>query len=171
MKIGEAAKAKLEEITSYPLLKFVGTPLSGDVKTVPTWETAARECKSDNWQRCCIMGRNVLQRLTEQRAWDRSDRWDEYVEAIRPRIVSCVEDLRSVVTAPVSIFEKVRHNIAWNLLFICLEAEYSDVVEPIFFIPYVDKWYQCGHFPCGWNGLPFPDGWDGIIRGGNVIVF
>jgi hypothetical protein len=32
MEIGEAAKAKLEEITSYPLLKFVGTPLSGDVK-------------------------------------------------------------------------------------------------------------------------------------------
>jgi hypothetical protein len=44
MEIGAAAKSRIEEITSYPLLKFVGTPLSGDITSVNTWDAAVREC-------------------------------------------------------------------------------------------------------------------------------
>lgn len=40
-----------------------------------------------------------------------------------------------------------------------------------FYGPLIDPWYERGHFPCGWTGEEFPNGWDGSIPKGEVIVF
>ncbi|HEV2329128.1 MAG TPA: hypothetical protein VGY56_10110 [Verrucomicrobiae bacterium] len=65
----------------------------------------------------------------------------------------------------------VRDGISWDLLFICLEVHYQDIVKPIFYLPYLDPWYAAGHYPCGWDGDEFPERWDGVLRGGQLIVF
>jgi hypothetical protein len=171
MEIGEAAKAKLEEVTSYPLLEFVGTPLSGEVTSVNTWDAAVRECTSEEWESCCLMGRNALLRMLEQRCWDRAAKWNDLVDEIQPRIDARVDRLITELPIAARTFTQIKSDLTWNLAFICLEEEHKDIVRPLFFIPYLDNWFKLGHFPCGWDGPPFEDDWDGIIRSGRTIVF
>jgi hypothetical protein len=47
--------------------------------------------------------------------------------------------------------------VQWDLLHLCMEAEYADVYPPGFFASHA-YWYIKGHFPCGWRGGEFPNG-------------
>ena len=67
--------------------------------------------------------------------------------------------------------KSVKAKISWDLMFICFEEEYRDLVVPLFYIPYLDVWYNAGHFPCGIVGKKLPDDWDGRITDGQLIVF
>jgi hypothetical protein len=46
--------------------------------------------------------------------------------------------------------------VDWDILHVCMEAEYADVYPPGFFASQA-FWYVQGHFPCGWEG-EFPAG-------------
>ena len=46
--------------------------------------------------------------------------------------------------------------VDWDILHLCMEAEYADVYPPGFFASQA-FWYVKGHFPCGWKG-EFPKG-------------
>jgi hypothetical protein len=46
--------------------------------------------------------------------------------------------------------------VQWDVLHLCMEAEYADVF-PTGFYAAQGYWYTCGHFPCGWQGA-FPKG-------------
>jgi hypothetical protein len=46
--------------------------------------------------------------------------------------------------------------VRWDILHVCMEAEYADVSPPGFFASQA-YWYVQVHFPCGWTGS-FPDG-------------
>ena len=162
---------KLNELLKYPYFQHVGNLLPDHVKAVATWEIAADQCRSINWQRNCVMARNTLQHFVEVRNWPRSEQWNQLVDTLRSRIESFVEELRPRPAESSSVFELIRHNLVWCLLGICFKQEYSDVVKPLFFIPYVEEWYRSGHFPCGWDGTPLPDAWNGVMPQGRLIVF
>jgi hypothetical protein len=51
----------------------------------------------------------------------------------------------------------VRDAVRSDLMLICLETHYQDIVKPVFHTPYLDIWYAAGHFPCGWDGDEFPE--------------
>ena len=79
--------------------------------------------------------------------------------------------------------KNIKDSVSWDIMGLCLEIEYSDIVNPIFFIPHLDPWYASGHFPCGWDGDEFAhdfesgdetirfDGWRDLSRHGRLIVF
>jgi hypothetical protein len=46
--------------------------------------------------------------------------------------------------------------VQWDVLHLCMEAEYADVYPPGFFASQA-YWYVAGRFPCGWEGK-FPAG-------------
>ena len=46
--------------------------------------------------------------------------------------------------------------VQWDILHVCVEAEYADTYEPGFYASQA-YWYVNGHFPCGWEGQ-FPAG-------------
>jgi hypothetical protein len=46
--------------------------------------------------------------------------------------------------------------VQWDILRLCMEAEYADVFPPGFYASQA-YWYMQGHFPCGWEG-EFPQG-------------
>jgi hypothetical protein len=46
--------------------------------------------------------------------------------------------------------------VDWDILNLCMEAEYADVYPPGFYASQA-YWYLKGHFPCGWQGA-FPKG-------------
>ncbi len=164
-------KLKLDSIFSYPFFRTVGRPLPSHVSHVDNWQAAAKSCSSKKWNACHLMARNTLQRLVEKNGRERIQDWNMVIKEIRPIIHTFVDKL--IAGLPVTDKSKfdLKHDLSWDFMFICLEYEYRDVVEPLFFIPVVDPWYAAGHFPCGWDGDEFPDGWDGVVQGGQLIVF
>lgn len=164
-------QTKLDAILNYPFFQQCGTDLPNNVTRVRNWEDAVRECTSQKWENCRLMARNVLQHFTEGRAWERSQEWNDIVKELRPLIDSFVTGLLSKTSGPKELLGKLRSDIRWDILFICLEHEYIDVVQPVFYLPYIDRWYAAGHLPCGWDGEEFPEPWDGVIRNGRLMVF
>ena len=165
-------QSKLESIFRYPFFQSAGEPLPTSVTRLANWPAAAKMCGSRKWEVCQLMARNTLQRFTEQRAWARGQEWNPLADELRPLILSFVDTLiLAKVPVPERALKKVRDAVTWDIMLICFEHEYRDVVEPFFYIPLVDPWYAAGHLPCGWDGDEFPNGWDGVIRGGQLMVF
>lgn len=52
--------------------------------------------------------------------------------------------------------------VDWDILHLCMEAEYAEVYPPGFYASQA-YWYMQGHFPCGWQG-PFP-------KGGKLVIY
>jgi hypothetical protein len=117
------------------------------------------------------MARNALQRFTEKELWHRTEEWNPLAEELRLLIGSFVESLLSKNLIPDIFVDLTRHHLCWDIMLICFELEYRDMVDPFFSLPLLDPWYAAGHFPCGWDGKEFPAGWDGKIREGKLIVF
>jgi hypothetical protein len=173
-------KAKLDSILTYPFFSAVGQPLPSAVSSVNTWPKAAKTCGFVKWSNSQLQAGNALHarivsRYPEDRDrhyfWHRSQEWNPLCQELRPVIVSFVRSLVRELPLNDNDRKKVSDNINWDLLSICLEAHYQDIVKPIFYIPYLEPWYAAGHFPCGWDGDEFPEEWDGVIRGGQLIVF
>lgn len=172
-----AVKAKLNSILKYPFFSSVGQPLPPTLSRVNTWESAAKTCGFLKWRNNKLMARNALQdgitsQFPKPGMWERLQEWNALVDELRPPIIEpFVETLLPKVPLNDSNLEKVRDAVRSDLMLICLETHYQDIVKPIFHIPHLDPWYAAGHFPCGWDGDEFPDAWDGVIRGGQLMVF
>jgi hypothetical protein len=41
-------------------------------------------------------------------------------------------------------------SVRWDIIHLCMEAEYADLYPPGFFAA-KGYWYVAGHFPCGWH--------------------
>jgi hypothetical protein len=164
-------RAKFDSVLSYPFFQACARPLEGDVVRVGSWPVALKEANSRIWENCRLMARTALFNFVQLRNWERTTEWDPIADEMRPQIVSFVESLLPLSSVPPDLHPKIRHELSWDIMLICFEYHYRDVVEPIFHLPYLDAWYATGHFPCGWDGEEFPEGWDGVIRGGRLMVF
>lgn|ERR1039458_3726145 len=173
-------KSKLDEVFSYPFFQSVGKPLPASVTSMSSWSAAAKMCRSHKWETCQLMARNTLQGKIEARYpedtvnhsfWHRSEEWNPIVKELRPLVHSFVDGLLPKFPLQDKALKNVRDAVSWDIMLICLEQEYRDLVKPFFYIPFVEPWYAAGHFPCGWDGDEFPDAWDGVIRDGQLMVF
>lgn len=162
---------KLDAIFGYPFFRSCGERLPKEVTAVDGWQVAVKTCNTRKWENCRLMARNALQRFTAQRAWERSEEWNPLADELRPLIDAFVDDLLPKTCVPEQLAGKIRNDVRWDIMLICFEHEYCDVVEPIFYVPYLEPWYAAGHFPCGWDGQEFPAHWDGVIREGRLVVF
>ena len=163
--------SKLATIFAYPFFSSVGEPLPPSVSQINTWTKAVKECNSNKWENCRLMAGNTLQRFVEQRRWERTRDWNPVTDELRPPIISFVTTLLEAKKIPPEIANKIRHKLSWDIMGICLEYEFRDVVPPFFYVPLLDPWYAKGHFPCGWNGEEFPERWNGYMGDGKLIVF
>ncbi len=169
-------KAKLDSILRYPFLGAAGRPLPANVSKVDTWLSAANTCGFIKWKNSQLQARNALQRgITDQfpklGMWERLQEWNPLVDELDSLIDPFVEDLMLRIPLKGKGLKNVNDSIRWDLGLICLETYYQDIVKPIFYVPCLEPWYAAGHFPCGWDGDEFPEQWDGVMRGGQLIVF
>ena len=63
-------------------------------------------------------------------------------------IISFVDELLPKTSVPHELIEKVEPTLTWDIMLVCFEEEYRDLVQSLFFIPYLEPWYAAGHFPC-----------------------
>jgi hypothetical protein len=162
---------ELERVLGYPFFECVGQALPSTVTPVTTWAAAMKHRNSQKWENCRLMARNALDGLVEQKSWERSQEWNPLVTEIRPTINAFVERVLPKWSVPKDFHSKLKDGLCWDILAMCLEQHYRDLIEPPFYIAYLQPWYASGHFPCGWDGPEFPAGWDGVVRRGRLIVF
>jgi hypothetical protein len=181
-------KQKLDQIFSYPFFESVGKSLPTTVSSVKNWTQAAKSCGFLKWRNNTLMARNALQNAIEKQypkpgMWERSEEWNPLGQELRPTIHAFIDNLLSKIAVKDKELKNIKNSISWDIMFMCLEIEFSDIVNPIFSIPYLDPWYASGHFPCGWDGDEFAhdfetgdetiffDGWRDLSRHGKLIVF
>jgi hypothetical protein len=173
-------KAKLDSILKYPFFSAVGQTLPSNVSKVQDWYQAVRKCSLLKWDNSQLQVRNTLQGRIEDRFpedtvnhyfWHRLQEWNPLVRELDSILNRFVDGLRIKIPLTGENFIYVRNTVRRDLVFICLETNFQDIVKPVFFLPCLDPWYAAGHFPCGWDGDTFPAQWDGVIRGGQLLVF
>jgi hypothetical protein len=157
----------------------VGQPLPPNVSKVQDWYQAARKCSLSKWDNCQLQATNALKgrieaRFPEDRVknhfWHRLQEWNPLVKELDSILNRFVDSSRVKISLKNENFINVRNTVRWDLVSICLETNFQDIVEPVFFLPYLDPWYAAGHFPCGWDGDEFPEQWDGVAQG-KLIVY
>ncbi len=166
-----AVKHKLEQIFRYPFFSSVGRSLPNSVTTVDTWTKAIKQCNMPKWESSRLRARNALQIAVNKASWDRTQEWNPLAKELSPAIDDYVDSMLLKSSLNEVERKSVKAKISWDLMFICFEEEYRDLVVPLFYIPYLDVWYNAGHFPCGIVGKKLPDDWDGRITDGQLIVF
>lgn len=167
----ESVRIKLESVLKYPFFRDNGKALPPSVLAVTGWKRAVASHDSRKWSDACLAARNVLFDFVQVHAWARGQEWGPLANELRPIIVSFVDDLLKRTQIPAELTKHVHSRLSWDIMLICFEEEYKDVIAPFFYIPLLDPWYSSGHLPCGWTGYEFPERWDGVIRGGQLMVF
>jgi hypothetical protein len=145
-------RQKLDELAGYPWFETVGEPVAGDVLPVNSWEDAMRLSNGAVWESVQLQVSNRLARQINRRDWPRFSQWNQLVEQVKAAMEPIVQAKVVAVATQHSLPEAFLHCVRWDIMCICLEAEYADLYAPTFFIPQLARWYGVGHFPCGWDG-------------------
>jgi hypothetical protein len=149
-------QAALEELRRARWFACVGVKDTEAADVLTSWAEAIESCSSDEWQELCMEAANQFcQRLVE-RSPDRFAKWNDLVDAIKPVTERLVREKAGPTIEKEKLPLAVLHSVQWDMLHLCMEAEYADVYPPGFYASQA-YWYIKGHFPCGWRG-PFPEG-------------
>jgi len=162
---------KLIQIINYRLLANVGQPVPDAVVQVDSWPEAIKHCQSRMWDGCLMMARNALCRFAHQADWYRGHEWNNIAREMRPLVDAWLQTSFVPIASKLNLPKVVGDMLSWYAMHVCFEVEYQDIVKPLFYLPLIDPWLQRGHFPCGWVGEEFPDGWNGVLPQGKLVVF
>jgi hypothetical protein len=162
---------RMEEFHSFPWFQNVGRPKSADVLAAQSWDEATKYCSAGEWESVQLQVNNQLATRVNRTDYPRFQNWNPTVANINAKLESLVNERVAPVALRNNLPMRFQQAVAWDLMEICLETEFQDICEPIFFINRVLPWYKKGHFPCGWDGPLLEEKWDGVFPNGLLIVF
>ena len=91
-----------------------------------------------------------------ERSPQRFQEWNSIASDIKPAAVELVRLKTRAVTEENDLPKVFLDTVEWDIVHLCMEAEFADVYPPGFYAAQA-YWYTKGHFPCGWEG-EFPEG-------------
>jgi hypothetical protein len=137
--------------------RHVGRADTSKAMVLGSWESAVLSATSLEWENLCLEAANRYRMRLLERDRERFGRWNTVVEEVKPHSEALVEEkLWASDCADTAILEALRDTVRWDILHLCMEAEYADVYPPGFYASQA-YWYQRGRFPCGWQ-RDFPEG-------------
>jgi hypothetical protein len=134
----------------------VNTPAINQIYPCSSWDEAISNCSSLEWENTQLEAANLLRTRVNQIDPVRFSGWNDLVDILKPIAVDLIFRKVHSVMVEKNFPESFRHNLEWDILHLFLETEYSDIIDPVFYVP-LAYWYSTGRFPCGWRGT-FPDG-------------
>jgi len=149
----EFTQETVKRLLGYPWFAHVLQSLDVTKATAAcSWEDAVATCSGEVWRSVQLQVTNRFARELSLRSYARYQEWGR----IAPELSSALMPIIDVHVKPVAkrhdLPESFLHSVHWDLTYVCLEAEYTDVPGPLFFLDRVDEWYRRGRFPCGWEG-------------------
>lgn len=148
--------ATLDKLASVNWFRNVGEKDQTMVQYVQSWDEAYISCSSTDWENLTLEATNQLRERIKENNADRFIEWNDIVRTVKPFSESLSEEKTRGIFSNNEIHQVVLSCVKWDILHLCMEAEYSDIVEPAFFSS-LSYYYFNGHFPCGFSGS-FPDG-------------
>lgn len=149
----EATLAKLREEQWF---LNVGLRDAESAYVLSSWDEAIESCGSPEWEDLCLEAVNqYCARLTEKSP-EAYGSWNDKVAELRPLTQAVVREKCASVVADCQLPKVFVDTVDWDILHLCMEAEFADVYPPGFYASQA-YWYMKGHFPCGWLGA-FPEG-------------
>lgn len=140
-----------------------------------TISEAKESALSDQWLSFRLMVSNRMHRQASQTNYDRFSKWNAVAVEIQQAVTPLVERVVRIWVDVRGPSKKERISVAWDIQGICMEAEFSDLLSPLFFQPRLLDCYESGHMPCGWLGPMVDERWAGAssepLPEGKLLVF
>jgi hypothetical protein len=148
--------ATLEKLRQEIWFRHVGVRDTEVADVLSSWPEAVESCSSPEWEDLCLEAANQYRERLTERSLARFAKWNDIVLAIKPLSQALVREKTKDVIARNNLPKVFLQTVDWDILHLCMEAEYADVFPPGFYASHA-YWYVKGHFPCGWRGA-FPQG-------------
>lgn len=161
----------MQKLESLRWFANAGQPTMGGHLTVQTWSQAVRSCASEVWSSVQLQVGNRFGREVRQRSYDRSEEWNGIVAELREAIATVTSNSIDPVAKKFDLNPDFQDAVSWDMLMICMETEFSDLLPPMFFVPRLEPIYAAGHFPCGWEGPKINEGLEGELPNWRLVVF
>ncbi|POZ59987.1 hypothetical protein [Chromobacterium alticapitis] len=146
----------LAELESVDWFANVGRNDASNAVILNTWAEAIESCEGEAWESLCLEAANQYRARLLERDPQRFQNWNVLVREIKlvsiPLVLRKTQNVVDANNLPRGFVDTVQ----WDILHLCMEAEFADVFPPGFFASQA-YWYLKGHFPCGWQG-DFPKG-------------
>ncbi len=155
-----------------PWFQNVGKPIENkSFMQVGSWKLAMKNSQSDNWEAIQLQVTNYTKFLLNTNHFTRFDSWNPILREVKAELNAqvgpSVDSTANTNKLPVSF----KNTVMWDLFSACMETEFQDVVEPMFFLPRALPVYAKGHFLCGWDGEKMSDYFRGVWPNGRLIVY
>jgi hypothetical protein len=109
---------------------------------------AIESCGPLDWENLCLEAANQYRERLLERSQEPFVRWNDVVDAVKPVAQTLVrEKTRDMIEAH-NLPAVFIGTVDWDILHLCMEAEYADVYLPGFYACQA-YWYVKGHVPCG----------------------
>jgi hypothetical protein len=148
--------ATLNKLQQAEWFNCVGVKDTNAAVVLSSWEEAVEHCSSVDWENLCLEAANQYRERLLERSKERFVRWNDIVVEIKRTIEPFVHEKVKAVMNAHKLPKVFEDTVQWDILHVCMEAEYADVYPPGFYASQA-YWYVKGHFPCGWEGN-FPNG-------------
>jgi hypothetical protein len=149
-------EATLEKLRQVQWFRCVGVRDTEAADVLSSWHEAIESCGSAEWEDLCLEAANQYCERLAERSPQRFQTWNDIVLAIKPTALALVQEKTKQVVEANDLPAAFVNAVNWDILHLCMDAEYADVYPPGFFASQA-YWYVKGHFPCGWQGQ-FPEG-------------
>jgi hypothetical protein len=169
--MNERTIRKLDELRSIRLFANVSKHIEGDFQTVGGWNDAVKLGTSEKWQSVRLQIKNQIAEEVTKRDYWRSTEWNPVAEEVKNEVETFLAATIEPNEALVHLGQRFRNTVAWDMLMICMEAEFSDLITPMFYVPRLQPIYAAGHFPCDWAGPKLGNFWNGKLEAWKLIVY
>lgn len=154
--------ATLDQLKGVAWFANVGRVDTDAADVLPDWVSAIASCSAPEWEDLCLEAANQFRERLQERCPGILGDWNARVSAVKPTVESLVDEKTAAVIAENQLPPVFVNTVEWDVLHLCMEAEFADVYPPGFYASQA-YWYAGGHFPCGWKGA-FPNG-------GRLVIF
>jgi hypothetical protein len=148
--------ATLDDLRNASWFSRVGVKDTDTAIVLSSWQKAIAHCSTREWENLNLDASNTYCEHLVQRSPERFKMWNEIVVEVKKVIVPLVRQKIDNVVHENALPPAFEATVRWDILGVCMEAEYADVYKPGWFAAQA-YWYVNGHFPCGWDG-EYPKG-------------
>jgi hypothetical protein len=138
---------------------FTQVGLDDDVENaciLTSWQKAIEYCAWIEWKNIRLEAANVLWEKLLLGPLDRFGLWNDTMAEVKEAAIPFAKRKIEAVVRENNLPPVFEQAVEWDIIHVCMEAEYADVVPPGFYAN-LCYWYTVGHFQCGWEG-GFSDG-------------
>ena len=135
----------------------ISTPL--DYQYVKSWDEAKPLFRAVKWEWTTNEARNALSGHVGIKFSELfQTTWNEMVVEVNPWIDTHITPVATDMANRHNLGETFVHCVEGNMLMMIMDDIYRDTKPPVLFYPELLKFYEAGHFPCGWKKGKWPKG-------------